>query len=255
MLLFVIPVKSPLVSQSWNRLSKLFERCIKSVCNQTSPDFRVIVICNEKPNTQFYHPHIQYIQVDFPPPNLDSVSYRQAGGTGDADKAQKILTGLAHAEKFQPSYIMVVDADDCVSKYLTEFVNHNSQCDGWYLQKGYVYEEGSIFIYLNHKNFNQSCGTSVIIKYNLYNLLFLNKNYYDHNIHVLQNGITLKTLPFIGATYSIKNEENMFMQMNKTKQLSKQEGKLLFFIRKAIKYRPLILTQSIRNDFGLYSIN
>ena len=91
MLVFVIPVKSPLVSKSWNRFSKLFERCIQSVCNQTSPDFRVIVVCNEKPNTQFNHPHIQYIEVDFPPPNLDSASYGQARGSGDADKAKKIF--------------------------------------------------------------------------------------------------------------------------------------------------------------------
>ena len=255
MLVFVIPVKSPLVSKSLNRFSKLFERCIQSVCNQTSPDFRVIVVCNEKPNTQFNRPHIQYIEVDFPPPNLDSASYGQARGSGDADKAKKILTGLAYAEKFQPSHIMVVDADDCVSKYLAEFVNQNSQDDGWYLQKGYVYEEGRNFIYLNLKNFNQSCGSSVIIKYNLFNLLFYDLNYYDHNNHELQNGILLKPLPFPGAIYSIKNEENQFMKREQTKQLKKKEGSLLFFIRKAMKYRPIIITKSIRNNFGLYSID
>lgn len=255
MLVFVIPVKSPLVSKSWNRFSKLFERCIQSVCNQTSPDFRAIVVCNEKPHTQFNHPHIQYIEVDFLPPNLDSASYGQARGSGDADKAKKILTGLAYAEKFQPSHIMVVDADDCVTKYLAEFVNQNSQDDGWYLQKGYVYEEGRNFIYLNLKNFNQSCGSSVIIKYNLSNLLFSDLNYYDHNNHVLQNGIILNPLPFPGAIYSIKNEENQFMKREQTKQLKKKEGSLIFFIRKAIKYRPLIITKSIRNNFGLYSID
>lgn len=255
MLVFVIPVKSLQVSKSWNRLSKLFERCIKSVCNQTSPDFRVIVVCHEKPNTQFHHPHIQYIEVDFPPPNLDSASFGQARGSGDVDKAQKILTGLAYADKFQPSHIMVVDADDCVSKHLAEFINQNSQADGWYLQKGYIYEEGKNFIYLNLKNFNQSCGSSIIIKYSLYNLLFSERSYYDHNTHVLQNGIQLKPLPFPGAIYSIKNEENQFMKREQTKQLKKKEGSLLFFIRKAIKYRPIILTKAIRNDFALYSID
>ncbi len=254
MLVFIIPLKSQQVSKSWSRLSQLFERCLQSVCNQTSCDFRVIVVCHEKPDIQFHHSKINYIKVDFPAPNLDSASFGEVRGIGDTDKAKKVLTGLAYAEKFQPSHIMVVDADDCVSKYLTELVNQHPQCDGWYFKKGYVYEEGSKLVYLNTKNFNQSCGTSIIIKYSLYHLLFPNENYYDHHNHLLKDGTLLEELPFIGAIYIIKNGENQFMTVARTKQIKKRENRLLFLIRKVMKYRPLLITKAMRHNFGLYKL-
>ncbi|MEP0751500.1 hypothetical protein NDA03_04640 [Trichocoleus sp. Lan] len=37
--------------------------------NQTSPDFRAIIVCHKKQNIEFNHPHITYIEVDLPPPN------------------------------------------------------------------------------------------------------------------------------------------------------------------------------------------
>lgn len=255
MLVFIIPLKSQQVSKSWSRLSTLFERCLKSVCNQTAPDFKVVVVCHEKPKLAVDFPQVNYIQVDFPAPNLKNASFGEVRGIGDIDKAKKVLVGLTHAAKFKPSHIMVVDADDCVSKHLVKLVKQNPQCDGWYLKKGYVHEEGSKLIYLNTKNFHQSCGTSIIIKYNLFHLLFPSENYYDHNNHLLKDGIVLKELPFIGAIYIIKNGENQFMTVSKTNQLKKRENRLLYLIRKVVKYRPVLVTKSIRHQFGLYSLN
>jgi hypothetical protein len=68
-LVFVIPLKSARVSNSWERVTQLFERCVKSVCNQTSPNFHVIVVCHEKPKIEFTHSHLTYITVDFSPAN------------------------------------------------------------------------------------------------------------------------------------------------------------------------------------------
>jgi len=62
-------------------------------------------------------------------------------------------------ESFEPSYIMPVDADDCLSKHLAEFVNRNSHCNGWFINKGYEYQEGSRLIYLRQEDFFVRCGT------------------------------------------------------------------------------------------------
>ena len=254
MLVFIIPVKSKQVSQSWQRLSKLFERCLKSVCSQTSSQFKVVVACHEKPETHFSHPNLHYIQVDFSPPSLSSSSYGQVRGSGDVDKAKKILAALAYVKQFNPDHIMVVDADDCVNKNIAEFVNYHVQCDGWYLKQGYLYEEGKKFIYLNTKNFYQSCGSSIIIKYNLSHLLFID-NYYNHHNFTLKDNITLQKLPFVGAIYVIKHGENQFMTQQQAKQLKKKENKLVFFLRKLLKYRPRLLTRYFCHNFGLYKIN
>ena len=254
MLVFIIPIKSFTVSPSWSRCCLLFERCLRSVCAQTSENFRVVVACHEKPEIDFAHPHVHYIQVDFLPPSLASLNYGQVKGSGDVDKAKKILAALTYAQQFNPDHIMVVDADDCVNKRIAEFVNKNLECDGWYLKRGYVYEEGKNLIYLNTKNFYQSCGSSIIIKYPLYHLLFID-DYYNHHNNVLRDGTTLKKLPFIGAIYIIKHGENQFMTPQQTKQLKKKENKLIFLVRKLLKYRPMIVTKSIRQDFGLYEMS
>ena len=254
MLVFIIPLKSKQVSQSWSRLSQLFTRCLQSVCNQTNPNFRVVVACHERPDIQFIHPQIDYVEVDFPAPDRNSADFGEVAGSGDTDKAKKILAGLNFAKQFAPSHVMVVDADDCVSNQLAALVDNNSQCNGWYFKKGYVYEEGSKMLFLNTKNFNQSCGTSIIIKYSLYSLLFPSKYYYNHHDRLLKNGVVLQELPFPGAIYIIKNGENQFMTVNKTQDLQKQENWLLFLIKKVLKYRPLPIANNIRRNFGLYSI-
>lgn len=253
MLVFIIPVKSKQVSYSWKCLSQLFERCLKSVCSQTSSDFKVVVTCHEKPETNFFHPNLHYLQVDFAPPSLSSPDYGQVKGSGDVDKAKKILAALTYIKQFNPDHVMVVDADDCVNQDIAEFVNQNVSCNGWYLKQGYLYEEGKNFIYLNTKNFYQSCGSSIIIKYELCSVLFIG-NYYNHHNFILKDNVTLQKLPFVGAVYIIKHGENQFMTPQQAQQLALKENKLVFLLRKLLKYRPILLTKYFARKFGLYQI-
>lgn len=260
MLVFIIPIKSSQVSKSWDLVSKLFERCVKSVCNQTSERFRVVVVCHEKPKIKFYHPYITYIQVDFPLPkqqlkDLDLQKNLSSKGieifSKRVDKGRKILTGLSYAEQFSPSHIMVVDADDCINKNIAKFVVTNSDCNGWYLKKGYLYHEHNKFMQIKFKDFNITCGSSVIAKYDLMNFMFDHYEY-NHQKTILPNGINLKPLPFIGCIYSVGNKENIFQTIERQKEKYKKYG-ILLSIKNIFRYR--FLTESICNDFGFYGID
>ena len=257
MLVFIIPVKSPLISSDWSLCSRLFERCLKSVCNQTSVNFRVVVVCNEKPQTTFGSPHVEYLTVDFLPPISEKVSpLIGLESPKEADKAKKILVGIAHAKQLNPSHIMVVDADDCINQNIAKFVEENLGCDGWYIKKGYIYKEGKKYIYLNSKNFNDLCGTSIIIKYELAELLMNEGKYYEHNATTLKNGTKLQVLPLIGGIYSVENQENYRMTPTAIKALSNnfyQRG-LAYWLEKISKYRICFLTNSIRQEFALYKL-
>jgi hypothetical protein len=266
MLVFIIPLKSQKISRSWQLQSKLVERCVKSVCHQTSSNFRAIVVCHERPSFTFGNPKLEYLQVDFPPPDLN-VEDRQgltsyAYGWSDrivrqnADKAKKVWTGLTYAAKYQPSHFMVVDADDCVSCHVAQFVDDRGDRDGWVLRKGYAHKEGSNFLFLNLKTFNHLCGTSLILKYSLRDLVFTNSEFYNHCFDDL-DGANLDPLPFVGAMYSMENGDNIYMD-NQTK--AEIQGEIFkrgwqFFIDKLLKYRFLWLTRSIVNDFGAYNIS
>lgn len=247
MLVFVVPLKSPQVSKSWELVTKLFERCVKSLCNQTSPDYRVIVVCHERPRLEFNHPNITYIKVDFPPANEPDAISR-----GNTDKGRKILKGLIHAQEFSPSYTMAVDADDCVSKHLAEFVNQNPNCNGWFINKGYKYQDGSNVIYIKRINFHRMCGTCNIIRYDL-NQLPKNpeynrgygyyKFYIDHEKvreNLAKKDFPIKRLPFLGAIYVVATGENLYYGTTK----------LTFNL-----FNRRLLNQSIREEFSLYPLN
>lgn len=262
MLVFVVPLKSMQASTSWEQVSNLFERCIKSICNQTSANFRVIVVCHEKPNIDFSHPSIRYLEANFPPPqNLDLLSKR-------ADSERKIVTGLKAAQEFEPCHVMKVDADDCVSKYLAEFVAQQPQANGWVINRGYEYKDGSRFIYLRKNNFHIHCGTANIIKYELLEfpeqhetMDFKSISSYSipHSrmIDIMaKKGTPIKPLPFAGAVYIIKHGENTEPRVRKYSNFFR-DYKEAILISKEI-YRGIsskILTPSIRTEFGLYTLN
>jgi hypothetical protein len=257
MIVFIIPVKSPLISANWQLFSRLFERCIRSICGQTSSDFKVVVVCNEKPQTTFVSAHVEYLTVDFPPPVAEVVNPLIGLETPkEADKAKKILAGLVYAQKINPSHVMVVDADDCIDKNIAKFVESNLNCDGWYIKKGYVYKEGKNYIYLNSKNFNDLCGTSIIVKYEFAKLLINEGRYYVHNLIILNNGTELQELPLIGSIYSIENQENYRMTPTAVKALSDNSYRkgIAYWLEKILKYRVVFLTNYIRQEFGLYKL-
>ena len=61
------------------------------------------------------------------------------------DQVRKIFMGLNYAAQFKPSHVMLVDADDCVSQKLASFVDHNPQSNGWFINRGFLYKNGSKF--------------------------------------------------------------------------------------------------------------
>ena len=264
MLVFIIPLKSARVSNSWERVSKLFERCVRSLCQQTSSEFRVIVVCHEKPDIEFSHPYITYIEVNFPIPII--LKDKTNKGRDDQDKNRKVFTGLIHARQLKPSHIMLVDADDCVSKNLTEFVNQNSQHNGWFIDRGYEYQDGSDFIYHRKSNFHRKCGTSHIVRHDLIDPpsevtlddIDWNFLYHQEITNIMEKkGSPLDLLPFEGAIYIQENGENI---CNQEKILLKMFNKsfpkiILFYARK--NYKSLTsqrVTKSLRDEFGLYNI-
>jgi hypothetical protein len=246
MLVFVIPLKSKQFSKSWKRVTGIFERCIKSICNQTSSEFHAIVVCHEKPDIEFHHPNITYITVDFP-----KAKDTQQINQGRTDKGRKILRGLVEAKKFSPTHTMAVDADDCVSRNLAEFVKDNPNSNGWFINKGYKYQEGDKYIYVKRNDFYKMCGSCNILRYDL-NFITENpeynrgygyyKYYIDHakvKNTLASQDITIKPLPFSGAIYMLETGENHYYQAHR----------LNFNIlnRKRIN-------QSIRDEFSLYPL-
>jgi hypothetical protein len=247
-LAFLVPVKSPATSRDWNRLSALFERCLRSICRQDSDDFSVTVICNERPRTSFEHPALRYVIVDLPP----------AGGTNEgqeADRAYKLQIGAAELRHAGPGHIMAVDADDCVSRRIASFVNSSPlDAPGWLLRQGYVWKEGSPVTFRNVKNFNHTCGSSAITRQDLFGHMFRGGRRYTFEEPALPAGIRHASFPFPAVVYTIVNGDNMFLDGGLVDSARRREGVARFYARKAMRYRPGLVTRSMREEFGLYDL-
>jgi hypothetical protein len=241
-------------------VSRLFERCLKSACNQTSAAFKVIVVCHEKPPIDFDHPAVAYESVDFPVPDANHhPSLNQ-------DKYRKRARGFILAGQFGPSHVMQVDADDCVSNRLAEFVERNPQAHGWFFDSGYFYRDVARRIYLKKQGFHHWCGTSHIIRHDLLKLPET-EDIDDSDLPSLsplrmketlqEMGAPLSPLPFPGAVYvNTKHGEGNHSRRCLFLDL-KQHPKV--FLSRAKKqfdhlFRSAPLAEALTAKFGLYPV-
>jgi glycosyltransferase involved in cell wall biosynthesis len=252
MLVFIIPLKSPQVSKSWKNVSFLCEKTLKSICNQTNPNFKIIVVCNAKPDISYSHPNVIYLVDNFPIPGVEK------GYTKERDRTQKMLTGILYAKKLKDTtHIMLVDADDRVSDRLAEYVSHYPNCPGWFITNGYCYQENSVFIKVMRKAFHHYCGTSNILRKDLYDIdsndsetrdrLFKAYRHKQLEQTLAARGIYLESLPFKGAVYIINNGENIYYGIAKKSKISLKSR--LLRLKSLLDNR--ILTPTIKKEFSL----
>lgn len=260
-MIFIIPVKSAVISPDWDKFSKIFERTVRSVCGQTDQDFKVVVVCNEKPVIGFEHPNLHYVHVDFPPPTPEATKdFIGLHSPKEADKSKKIIAGFEYAKQFDTTHVMVVDADDCVNNNIAAFAKKHPDVDGWYSKSGYVYREGSKLIFKKTSDFGSLCGTCIVVKPQYLLGLISPDMYYRHPKRTLENGYKMQPLPFSAAVYTI-NGENYFMTESAVKHLkSKGKGSTAIngfstLIKRALRYRIWFLTNAVKKRFGLYQIS
>jgi hypothetical protein len=247
MLLFVVALQSPAASKSWLRVSQLFERTLRSICQQTSDQFRVFVVCNEWPNIVFFHPAITVIEEDFPVPS-------GARAERMVDKWRKLKRGMIAARRFAPAYVMFGDADDCVHRNLAKFVEQQPDTPGWCFTKGYLHHERSRWLYF-YRRFHYICGTSAIVHCSEKDFPeamdapepFILR--YGHGTicdYLQEQRTPLKPLPFVGAVYNLDTGEN-----DSGFALRQWRGKRMF-LKKIVNSR--LLTARKRTEFCLYDL-
>jgi hypothetical protein len=247
MLTFLLALQSPQASRHWGHVSRLFERTLRSVCAQTCADFRVVLVCNEKPAIDLSHPALTVIEVDYAPPTPD--------GRMD-DKWRKLKRGLIAIREFGPTHLMITDADDCVHRSLAALAAAAPQAPGWNFEEGYMHDEGSHWLH-RLARFDRYCGTSAIVRVEPegcprdmdesiepYPVLR-----YGHGVigdYFRDRGRPLLPLPFRGAIYNTATGEN-----HSHISLRSWRGKKMF-IKKLLNARPV--TAQVRASYGLYPV-
>lgn len=250
MIVFVVPLQSPAASRDWANVSRLAERTLRSVCRQSCSDFRVILVCNERPRGDYDHPALTVLERDFPLPG--PTTEERMG-----DKGRKLHHALVHARQWAPFHFMSVDADDCVSRRLAALSKDSPEAPGWFFEKGYMHDEGSRFLYLR-ENFHLACGTSHIARCTADDLpaslddseeRFWPLKYGHTTLEqfLRGRGTPLAPLPFPGAIYITATGEN-------DSGLALRNWRGARMLLSKLRHSRL-LTRTVREEFGLYDLD
>jgi hypothetical protein len=170
MLTFLIPVRHPDNSPDWSLLKANLEQTIASIAGQDHDDWRAVIIANEGSDLPPLPERFEVEAVDFSPNVLHD---RNAGSRDDVldafriDKGRRVLKGMLRARDSR--FFMIVDDDDFVSARLARYVADHPDANGWKVDLGYVWDDGGRLL-LQHDEFNRLCGTSLIIRADLYDL-------------------------------------------------------------------------------------
>lgn len=248
-LTFVIPVRHQDTAKDWQRIKKTLGETIASLASQDREGWRAIIVANHGADLPDLPKGVEVNRVNFAPnkmPAQGSVTKEQVYDAIRIDKGRRILSGMLYAGEM--GHVMVVDADDFVSRRLTSFVAANPTANGWYIPEGYVWSEGGRILF-QFPDFSHLCGTSHIVRADLYQLpssietadeTYIKQILGSHLFlreHLDETGNPLAALPFVGAIYRAGHADSSIGSGSTLKQ---------YFFRKQMLTNPAVLYHRVR---------
>ncbi|OCJ00230.1 galactosyl transferase [Rhizobium sp. AC27/96] len=212
---FIIPVRHQANSNDWPSLKSRLSQTIASISGQSNGDWRAVIVANEGADLPDLPPKFSVERVTFPPNLLHDINGADREKVYDAfrlDKGRRVLAGMLSARDTR--FFMIVDDDDFVSAGIVEFAGKNSDANGWKIDRGYLWNEGGRLL-LHHNDFANYCGTSLIIRSDLYRLpasfeeadIDYIKSMLGSHVRIgkmlAEAGHPLASLPFRGAIYRV----------------------------------------------------
>lgn len=248
LLTFIIPVRHQDNAKDWNGLVARLSQTIASIGAQEHDDWRAVIVANDGAQLPEMPPRFTVVRVSFPPNllhNRETATRQMFLDAFRLDKGRRVLAGMLVNNDSE--YFMIVDDDDFVSARITGFVKKNRGKNGWKINKGYVWNEGSNWLYRTG-NLNGVCGTTLIIRSDLYALPASFENADEQMVMamlgshrgvpalLMDNQTPLEELPFAGAIYRIGNSGS---HSQKTGLFNE------YFFNKVIAKRPWLFLKNL----------
>lgn len=215
LLTFIVPVRHQENARDWDRLKANLSQTIASISSQTHDDWQAVIVANEGADLPHLPPRFVVERVTFPPNDAherDQASHADFLDSFRIDKGRRVLRGMLRARNSR--FFMIVDDDDFVSARIAEHVSKNPDANGWTIDRGYLWDDGGRLLFC-HDDFNRICGTSLIVRSDLYGLpahfedaspdwimSMLGSHVRIADI-LAAGGAPLAKLPFRGAVYRV----------------------------------------------------
>lgn len=217
LLTFIIPVRHQENARNWPMLKAKLAQTMASISNQTHDNWRGIVVANVGAELPPMLDNFSITRVTFSPNLVHDRGSATDEDFLDAfryDKGRRVLSGMLDAK--DSKFFMIVDDDDLVSSNLVQYVSDNQARNGWIIERGYLWSDNGQML-LEHDHLNSVCGTSLIIRSDVYRLP---PSLEDASIEWIKDtlgshrrvpaalaaiGHALDVLPFRGAIYRVGN--------------------------------------------------
>lgn len=215
---FIIPVRHQDNARDWGLLKANLAQTVASIANQANGDWRGIIVANEGADLPDLPERFGVVRVSFPPNDMHEMgkaSLEEVYDAFRADKGRRVLTGMLAARDSR--FFMICDDDDFVSARIVQHVAENPDANGWTIDRGYIWDDGGRLL-LGYDEFNHLCGTSLIVRSELYGLperfedasLDWIKSMLGSHVRIAdilaERGTPLATLPFRGAVYRVAHK-------------------------------------------------
>lgn len=212
---FIIPVRHQDNARDWSLLKANLVQTVASIANQSNNDWRGIIVANEGADLPDLPKRFSVERVAFPPNNLheiDQANIEEVYDAFRADKGRRVLKGMLAARDSR--FFMIVDDDDFVSARIVQHVSENRDANGWTIDRGYIWDDGGSIL-LGNDEFSHLCGTSLIVRSDIYGLperfedasLDWIKSMLGSHVRIADilahRGTPLVPLPFPGAVYRV----------------------------------------------------
>lgn len=212
---FIIPIRHHENIRDKCAFLQYLNTTTRSISQQSSKNWHCVLVANHGTELPELPENFDVVRVDFPPNLLHDKGTFATADVMEAvrhDKGQRVLAAILNAPETR--FIMPVDDDDLICKHIVEFIELNSQKEGWYVEQGYeFFESNNRITSLAINSFWRACGTCNIFRPARLDLptkadftqnaivskflgahVFLKPN-------LMANGVPLEPLPFRAAAY------------------------------------------------------
>ena len=158
---FLIPFASRRTKSKWDIACAHLRQTLSSVRNSTSKNYCVVVAGHEAPDFNFESDSTcWFLSVNHAIPLHEDVVV-----SGRLDKLAKIAAAWNYAKsRWNPRYVMKLDADDLISARLVQWLENFGDQPGYLIKHGWVWRSGSRYVLHSTEYLDRVCASCLVIR-------------------------------------------------------------------------------------------
>jgi hypothetical protein len=157
---FVIPFAPRRTKSKWDIACAHLRQTLKSVRNSTSKSYCVVVAGHETPDFNFESDSTSWLSVNHAIPLHEDVIV-----SGRLDKLAKIAAAWKYAKsRWNPRYVMKLDADDLISARLVQWLENFGDQPGYLIKHGWVWRSGSRYVLHSTEYLDRVCASCLVVR-------------------------------------------------------------------------------------------